>query len=67
MPVLDGYGLLNILRSDSELRSIPVIVLTSEKGAEVKSLQLGAADFISKPYEAPEVIQARVKHSIELF
>lgn len=67
MPVLDGYGLLNILRSDSELWSIPVIVLTSEKGAEVKSLQLGAADFISKPYDAPEVIQARVKHSIELF
>lgn len=67
MPVLDGYSLLKILRSDSELRSIPVIVLNSEKEAEVKSLQLGAADFISKPYDAPEVIQARVKHSIELF
>ena len=66
MPGLDGYSLLEILRSDSELRRIPVIVLTSEKGAEVKSLQLGAADFISKPYEAPDVIRARVGHSIEL-
>ena len=66
MPKLDGYGLLEILHSDPELRRIPVIVLTSEKEAEVKSLQLGAADFITKPYEVPEVIQARVMHSIEL-
>ncbi|MCR5601718.1 MAG: EAL domain-containing protein [Ruminococcus sp.] len=66
MPELDGYSLLKILRSNGELWRIPVIVLTSEKGAEVKSLQLGAADFISKPYEAPDVIRARVEHSIEL-
>lgn len=58
MPELDGYSLLKIIRSDSELRRIPVIVLTSEKDAEVKSLQLGAADFITKPYEAPDVIDA---------
>ena len=54
------------MRSNNELCRIPVIVLTSEKEAEVKCLQLGAADFISKPYEAPDVIRARVKHSIEL-
>ena len=66
MPKLDGYSLLEILHSDPELRRIPVIVLTAEKEAEVKSLQLGAADFITKPYEVPEVIQARVLHSIEL-
>lgn len=66
MPKLDGYSLLEILHSDPELRRIPVIVLTAEKEAEVKSLQLGAADFITKPYEVPEVVQARVLHSIEL-
>ncbi len=66
MPELDGYSLLKIIRADSELRRIPVIVLTSEKDAEVKSLQLGAADFISKPYDAPDIIRARVSHSIEL-
>ena len=66
MPELDGYSLLKIIRSDSELRRIPVIVLTSEKEAEVTSLQLGAADFITKPYDAPDVIRARVRHSIEL-
>ena len=66
MPELDGYSLIRILRSDGELWRIPVIVLASEKDAEVKSLKLGAADFISKPYDIPEIIQARVKHSIEL-
>lgn len=66
MPELDGYSLLKIMRSDSELRRIPVIVLTSEKNAEAKSLQLGAADFISKPYNMPDVIRARVQHAIEL-
>ncbi|MBQ8967192.1 EAL domain-containing response regulator [Ruminococcus sp.] len=66
MPKLDGYSLLEILRADAELRLIPAIVLTSEKEAEVKSLQLGAADFITKPYDVPEVINARVRRSIEL-
>lgn len=66
MPVLDGYGVLKIMRACKDLRRIPVIVLTAEKNAEVETLQLGAADFISKPYEAPDVIKARVQHSIEL-
>lgn len=66
MPVMDGYQLLELLRDDKELSRIPVIVLTSERTAEVKSLQLGAADFIPKPYDMPEVILARVKRLIEL-
>ncbi len=66
MPKMDGYSLLKIIRADNELRRIPVIVLTSEKGAEVKSLKLGAADFITKPYEMPDVVRVRVQHAIEL-
>ena len=66
MPEMDGYSLLKLLRADSEFRRIPVIVLTSEKGAEVESLKIGAADFITKPFDMPEVIRARVGHSIEL-
>lgn len=66
MPQMDGYELLKVIRSDSEMRRIPVIVLTSEKGSEVECLQMGASDFITKPYEAPEVVRARVSHSIEL-
>ena len=66
MPEKDGYEVLKEMRESDELKMIPVIVLTSEKSAEVKSLQLGAADFISKPYDMPEVILARVSRSIEL-
>jgi diguanylate cyclase (GGDEF)-like protein len=66
MPGMDGYELMRRLKEDEELRRIPIIVLTSERSAEVSSLKLGAADFIKKPYEMPEVIRARVQRSIEL-
>ena len=56
MPEMDGYEVLGEINKDSKLKKIPVIVLTSEKSAEVKSLELGAADFLSKPYDLPEVI-----------
>ncbi len=66
MPEMDGYELLDILNHDEELRRIPVIVLTSEKSAEVQALHQGAVDFIPKPYDMPEVILARVQRSIQL-
>lgn len=66
MPKLDGFSLLKTLHADNELRRIPVIVLTSEKWSEVQCLQNGAADFITKPFDAPQIIRARVEHSIEL-
>ncbi|MBR1693302.1 MAG: EAL domain-containing protein, partial [Lachnospiraceae bacterium] len=66
MPEMDGFELLEVLRADEELKRIPIIVLTSEESAEVKSLKLGAADFIKKPYDMPEVILARVWRIIEL-
>ncbi len=67
MPQMDGFAVLNQLAELSLLSKIPVIVLTSEKSAEIKSLQIGAADFLAKPYDSPEVILARVGHSIKLF
>ncbi len=66
MPEMDGFEVLEVIKEDSALKKIPVIVLTSEKDAEVKSLQLGAVDFIPKPYDLPEVILARVRRTIEL-
>lgn len=66
MPGLNGYEVLRILKEKNLLTQIPVIVLTSEKSAEVKSLNLGAIDFIPKPYDAPEVIQARVRRIIQM-
>ena len=64
----DGHGLdiLRWLRADTHFSKIPVIVMTSDTGSEVESLNLGAIDFISKPYPMPEVIRARVRRVIEL-
>ena len=66
MPGMHGLELLHILQGDAELQWIPVVVMTSEKSAEVESLRVGAADFIAKPYDLPEVILARMQRIIEL-
>ncbi|MCR5179370.1 MAG: EAL domain-containing protein [Lachnospiraceae bacterium] len=65
MPRMDGFELIKLMRADNEMRSIPVIVMTAEADAEVKSINLGAADFITKPYDMPEVIIARCERIIE--
>ena len=67
MPVLDGNAVLKSMQDQGLITEIPVIVLTSDKSSEIESLKLGAADFLTKPYDLPEVILARVRHSIQLF
>lgn len=66
MPVMDGFEVLDLLQGDEVLKHVPVIVMTSEKTAEVKSIKHGAYDFITKPYDMPEVILARCERIIEL-
>lgn len=66
MPNMSGQELLGIIKKEEQLQRIPVIVLTSDKSAEVAMLQLGASDFIMKPYDMPEVVRARVRRTIEL-
>ena len=67
MPVMDGNEVLKAMNEEGIITDIPVIVLTSEKSSEIESLKAGAADFLTKPYDSPEVILARVRHSIQLF
>ena len=66
MPVMNGFQVLEHIREDEELRKIPVIVMTAEREAELKALQAGAADFITKPFDEVEVVLARVGRIIEL-
>lgn len=66
MPVMTGFEVLERVHDDEELGSIPIIVLTAEKNAELEALELGAADFITKPFDMPEIILARVGRIIEL-
>ncbi len=67
MPEMTGYELLEVIKADEALKQIPVIVLTAEQDAEVKSLKLGASDFIKKPYENPEIIRARIARTIGFY
>ena len=68
MPGLDGFETMEILKTQmSPGENIPVIFLTADENQESETLglQLGAMDFIKKPF-VPEVLVLRVQHTIEL-
>ena len=67
MPRKDGHQVLIEMSKDKELSAIPVIALTAEASTENATLDLGAADFIAKPYESPEQILERINKTIELY
>jgi class 3 adenylate cyclase len=61
MPELDGYGVLEQLKGDPELRHIPVVMVTSvdDVDSAVRCIELGADDYLSKPID-PVLLTARV-------
>jgi two-component system cell cycle response regulator len=61
MPGLNGHEVLAHLKSDRELKDIPVVFLTGKTGTEdiVAALRAGAQDYLKKPFETAELI-ARV-------
>ncbi|GAA0784274.1 response regulator [Marinobacterium sediminicola] len=67
MPGMDGYQVLEKLQMQKDLQHIPVIFITALGAAEdeEKGLELGAVDYISKPF-SPAVVKARVKTHLEL-
>jgi putative two-component system response regulator len=67
MPEMDGYEVLTRLRSEEATKEIPVIFVTALDSTddETKGLQLGAADYITKPIQ-PAIVLARVRSQIEL-
>lgn len=60
MPVLDGYGVIHLLNKNPETASIPFIFLTakSERGDVRKGMEMGADDYISKPFDDIELLNA---------
>lgn len=66
MPDMNGFEVFEKLKSDSEFSKIPVVFCTAEinKEAEIKGFEMGAADFIRKPY-IPEVLCSRIKRVLE--
>ncbi|HRO41562.1 MAG TPA: response regulator [Flavipsychrobacter sp.] len=60
MPVLDGYGVIHMLQKNEKTRNIPFIFLTAKaERAEIrKGMELGADDYITKPFNGTELLNA---------
>ncbi|MEO5329659.1 MAG: response regulator [Magnetococcus sp. THC-1_WYH] len=67
MPGMDGYEVCRQLKENEETRGIPIIFVTSLSNAhdETKGLELGAVDYISKPF-SPMIVRARVSNQLLL-
>lgn len=67
MPEMDGFEICKILKAAPETVEIPIIFLTAKTETDdiVKGFELGAADFITKPFRAKELL-ARVRTHITL-
>jgi PleD family two-component response regulator len=65
MADMDGYEVFSILKNEEKTREIPVIFITGLAGIEdeKKGLDLGAADYITKPFD-PEIVKLRVRKLI---
>ena len=66
MPEMDGYQVLEHLKSDPGLRDIPVIVLSAldEIDSVVRCIELGAEDYLTKPFD-PTLLRARIGACLE--
>jgi len=66
MPEMDGFQAMSALKSNVKLKSIPVIFLTAKNDAEseIRGFEIGALDFINKPFSAPVLIR-RIETHIE--
>jgi class 3 adenylate cyclase/DNA-binding NarL/FixJ family response regulator len=66
MPEMNGYDVTKAVRADPAWRHVPVIMITATGGADlVRSLEAGADDFVSKPFDKNELL-ARVKSLIRV-
>ena len=67
MPEMDGYEVCRRLKSEEKTKQIPVIFITAlaDEDDEAKGLELGAVDYITKPFN-PALVRARVRIHLEL-
>jgi sigma-B regulation protein RsbU (phosphoserine phosphatase) len=66
MPIMDGFEVLSQLKANPATRDIPVIVISASNDLQsvVKGIQMGAEDYLPKPFE-PTLLLARVSSSLE--
>lgn len=67
MPEMDGFEVCKILKDDEKTKDIPVIFVTAKSETEnvVKGFELGAVDYVTKPFQTEELL-ARVKTHINI-
>ena len=65
MPEMDGFQVMEGLKTNTADAYLPVIVLTAQPGHKLRALQAGAKDFISKPFDLVEV-QTRIHNMLEV-
>jgi diguanylate cyclase (GGDEF)-like protein len=67
MPVMDGYEVLEIMRKTPRFSDIPILVTSqmTKEECELKALDLGAGDFVSKPYNG-EILKRRLYNLIQM-
>ena len=60
MPVMDGLKLISLVRRDVNYKNIPIMIITTEGGAEdrERALALGADAYITKPIQAGQVLES---------
>ncbi|MCX6119830.1 MAG: response regulator [Proteobacteria bacterium] len=60
LPWVDGFELCHLVKSHESLNSVPVIMVSGRKSTEdiQKGMQLGATDFISKPFDVDHLVQS---------
>ncbi len=64
MPAMDGFSVMEGLKTNPRDSTLPVIVLTAQPGHKLRALQAGARDFISKPFDLVEV-KTRIHNMLE--
>ncbi len=65
MPGMDGFEVMEGLKTSESDTYLPVIVLTAQPGHKLRALQAGAKDFISKPFDLVEV-KMRIHNMLEV-
>jgi putative two-component system response regulator len=67
MPGMDGFEVCRLLKQDEDTRKIPVIFVTAmdEQADEEKGFELGAVDYVTKPFK-PALVRARVQLHLRL-
>jgi len=65
MPGMDGFQVMEGLKSNDAEAYLPVLVITAQPGHKMRALQAGARDFISKPFDIMEV-KVRIRNMLEV-